>query len=304
MNFGFALPQTGPLASPQAIVEAAQEAERRGYATVWVLERLLRPLNPRTASGVRGRSMPDNYAVAYDPIETLTYVAARTTRIKLGTSVMVAPFHVPVMLAKRLATLDQFSGGRVIAGLGLGWSEEEYLTANVPLARRGARLGECVAALRAAWGPDPVRFEGRFYRIPESQINPKPAQPGGPPIIIAAREPAAIDRAARIGDGLHPIPTDWTAFEGALARFRGAARAANRGSSPLAVVVRTNTTVGPEPAPHPRPPLVGSHEQVVDDLRRLRDLRVTEVFFDMNRFAIPVLEQFRILDRLRGALGP
>lgn len=300
MKFGFALPQTGAQASPQAIVAGAQEAERGGYATVWVLERLLRPLSPRTADGRPGRRMPDAYAVAYDPIETLTYVAAKTAKIMLGTSIMVAPFHVPVMLAKRLATLDQFSGGRVVAGLGQGWSEEEFATANVPLKRRGAGFEEFIAAMRAAWGPDPVSFAGRFYRIPPSEINPKPVQPGGPPVIIAAREPAAVERAARMGAGLHPIPADWASFEETVARFR---RAAGTNAHTLPVVVRSNTTVAAEGAPDPRPPLTGSHDQVADDLRRLHDLGITEVFFDMNRFALPLREQFRILDRLRAAVG-
>ncbi len=303
MEFGFALPQTGSVASPEAIVSAALTAERLGYRTVWVLERLLRPLHPRTAAGAPGRPMPEAYAVAFDPIETLTYVAARTERIRLGTSIMVVPFHVPVMLAKRFATLDQLSRGRVIAGVGLGWSEEEFATANVPTRGRGARLPEFVAAMRAAWGPDPVRFEGRYYRIPESQINPKPVQPGGPPVIIAAREPAAVERAARIGDGLHPIPTEWAAFERTVTLFRTVARAAHRDPDRLAIVVRTNTTIDPAPAPEPRAPLAGSHEQVVEDLRRLRALGVTEVFFDMNRFGLPVDEQFRRLERLRPALA-
>jgi probable F420-dependent oxidoreductase len=303
MKFGVALPQTGATASPQTIVEAAVDAERGGYATVWVLERLLRPLSPRTADGKPGRAMPDAYAVAYDPIETLTYVAAKTTRIGLGTSILVAPFHGPVMLAKRLATLDQFSGGRLVAGLGQGWSEEEFATANVPLRRRGAGFEEFVEAMRAAWGPDPVSFAGRFYRIPPSQINPKPVRPGGPAIIFAARDPAAVERAARMGAGLNPIPENWESFAETLTRFRRAAHAAKHDLAGLPIVVRTNTTVAEHPAAEPRPPLTGSHEQIADDLRRLRDLGVDEVFFDMNRFSIAPREQFRLLDRLRTALA-
>ena len=302
MDFGFALPQTGIHASPEAIVQAAQTAERLGYRTVWVLERLLRPLHPRGAGGLPGRPMPESYAVAYDPIETLTYVAARTDRIRLGTSILVAPFHVPVLLAKRLATLDRFSGGRAVAGLGLGWAEEEFETAGVPSRGRGARLPEFIAAMRAAWGPDPVRFEGRHYRIPESQINPKPVQPGGPRVIIAAREAAAVERAARIGDGLTAIPTDWAEFEGIVAGFRAAARTAGRDPGALPIIVRTNTTVTEAEAPEPRGPLTGSQGQVVEDLRRLERLGVAEVFFDMNRFGLAVDEQFQILERLRDAL--
>jgi alkanesulfonate monooxygenase SsuD/methylene tetrahydromethanopterin reductase-like flavin-dependent oxidoreductase (luciferase family) len=108
----------------------------------------------------------------YEPIETLAYVAAKTERIKLGTSIVNAPFHVPVVLARRFATLDQMSGGRAIAGLGQGWMDQEFETANVSRKLRGEGVAEFVAAMRAAWGPDPVSFEGRPYRIPPSKINP------------------------------------------------------------------------------------------------------------------------------------
>ena len=302
MDFGFALPQTGIHASPEAILQAAQTAERLGYRTLWVLERLLRPLHPRGVGGAAGRPMPESYAVAYDPIETLTYVAAGTDRIRLGTNIMVAPFHVPVLLAKRFATLDRFSGGRALAGLGLGWAEEEFETAGVPARGRGARLAEFIEAMRAAWGPDPVRFEGRHYRIPASQINPKPVQPGGPRVIIAAREPKAVERAGRIGDGLTAIPADLAEFERIVVGFRAAARTAGRDPGALPIIVRTNTTVSEDSAREPRPPLSGSQEQVVEDLRRLERLGVAEVFFDMNRFGLAVDEQFRILGRLREAL--
>src|SRR5205807_1474710 len=210
--------------------------------------------------------MPEAYAVAYDPIETLTYVAARTDRIRLGTSILVAPFHVPGLLAKRLATLGRFSGGRVVAGLGLGWAEEEFDTAGVAARGRGARLPEFIAAMRAAWGPDPVRFEGRHYRIPESQINPKPVQPGGPRVIIAAREPAAVERAARIGDGLNAIPADWAEFERIVAGLRAPARTAGRDPGALPVIVRTNTTTAATAARDaPGPPSVNAQDKGVKD---------------------------------------
>jgi alkanesulfonate monooxygenase SsuD/methylene tetrahydromethanopterin reductase-like flavin-dependent oxidoreductase (luciferase family) len=105
-----------------------------------------------------------------------------------------------------------------------------------------------------------------------------------------------------MGAGLHPIPTDWESFLRTVTRFRHAAQAADRDPAGLPIVVRTNTTVTEGMAPDPRPPLAGSHDQVADDLRRLRDLGVTEVFFDMNRFSLSLREQFRILDRLRAAV--
>jgi len=214
MDLGIALPHVGPHASREAIVRVAQEAERLDYGAVWVLERLLRPTfpipQPRGGSGL----MPEAYAVVYEPIETLVYVAAKTERIRLGTSVIDALFHAPVVLAKRFAALDQFSGGRAIAGLGQGATAPEFETANVPMKRRGAGFEEFIRALKAAWGPDPVKFEGRFYKIPESQINPKPVQPGGPPIWGGGTAPAALERAARYFDGWFPNGPDSSMFEG------------------------------------------------------------------------------------------
>lgn len=192
MDLGVSLPTyNSPLTSPQAIVRIAQEAERLGYAAVWTYERILYALGDIDQGFGPPAPLPDVYKVAYDPIETLAYVAAKTERIKLGTSVVDALFHVPVVLARRFATLDRLSGGRVIAGLGQGWMEQEFATANVPPKRRGAGMDEFVAAMRAAWGPDPVSYQGRFYRIAPSEINPKPVQPGGPPILMAlSRRPA------------------------------------------------------------------------------------------------------------------
>ncbi len=301
MEISIALPQSGKHASPETLAYAAREADRLGYGTVWVLERLLRPVNPRSSPDRPARPMPDSYANVYDPIETLTYVAAMTERVKLGTSIIDALFHVPAILARRFATLDHFSNGRIIAGLGQGYSPEEFTAANVPMSRRGAGFEEFIGAMRAAWGPDPVTFSGRFYTIPESQINPKPLQDGGPPIVIAAMQKPAVERAGRMGLGLNPLATGWEALEDALGAFRNAARAAGHDPGALPVIVRANTAVGEEPEPEGRTPLSGSYEQVAEDFERLREMEVDEVFFDMNRFSIPVEEQFRVLNSLRAA---
>jgi probable F420-dependent oxidoreductase len=298
MEIGIALPHTGKFASPETIAYVAEEAERRGHAAVWVLERLLRPINPRPSSERPSPAMPESYANVYDPLETLAYVAAKTERVRLGTSIIDALFHVPAILARRFATLDRLSGRRVIAGLGQGYSPEEFAAANVPMSRRGAGFEEFIEAMRAAWGPDPVHFSGRFYEIPESQINPKPMREGGPPILIAAMRKPAVERAGRLGLGLNPLAPSWEALEAAVGAFREAARAAGHDPTTLPVVVRANTALGEEMTGE-RPPLGGSPEQVVQDLGRLRELEVDELFFDMNRFSMPVEEQFRAVERLR-----
>jgi len=299
MEISIALPHTGKFASPETIAYAAEEAERRGYAAVWVLERLLRPIDSRPSPEKPSTTMPESYANVYDPLETLAYIAAKTERIKLGTSIIDALFHMPAILARRFATLDRLSGGRLIAGLGQGYSPEEFAAANVPMSRRGAGFEEFIEAMRAAWGPDPVHFSGRFYEIPESQINPKPAQEGGPPVIIAAMQKPAVERAGRLGFGLNPLAPSWEALEAAVSAFREAAHAAGHDPAVLLLVVRANTVVGEEIAENERPPLGGSPEQVAEDLERLREMQVDELFFDMNRFSIPVEEQFQALERLR-----
>ena len=127
MRAGFILPQLGPAATPQANVTVAQRAEALGYASLWVTERLLWPLAPQSPfPATPDGALPEVYQRALDPLETLTFVAAHTRRIGLGTSVLNMPFYNPVVLARRLTTLDVLSGGRLRVGLGLGWSKDEY----------------------------------------------------------------------------------------------------------------------------------------------------------------------------------
>jgi probable F420-dependent oxidoreductase len=305
MELGIALPQFGQHATPEAIVQVAQAAERLGYASVWVQDRLLRATSPRTPYvGIPGTPWPEGYRTVYDPIETLTFVAARTERIKLGTSVIDALFHVPVVLARRLATLDRFSGGRVLAGLGQGWADDEFFAANVPPSRRGAGLEEFIAALRAAWGPDPVQFSGRFYQIPAAEIGPKPLQPGGPPILLGAFAPAAMERAGRIADGLNPIAVSWDMLEGFVNQFRDAARAAGRNPDSLPIVVRANNQVSDQPLGDDRGPFSGSVDQIRADLDRSSRLGLNHVFFDMNFAETPVEVQLRLLEQLSPAAQP
>ncbi|MFI6673324.1 LLM class flavin-dependent oxidoreductase [Kribbella sp. NPDC050470] len=177
LELGLALPTAGPETSPEMLVKLAKEAERLGYTALWTFERLLRPLDKVVLwTGGEPELLPEFYGSVYEPLETLSYVAAATERIKLGTAVLVAPLHVPVMLARQFATLDRLSGGRVIADLGQGWQHNEFETANVSGSRKGARTEEFIMAMRAAWGPDPVQHEDEFYRIAPSQVNPKPVQ--------------------------------------------------------------------------------------------------------------------------------
>ena len=192
MRVGIHLPQIGRKAGPTGIKEAAVQAEQLGFADVWTSEHIIVPA---------GAMYPPS-PVFYDPVLTLTWAAAYTTRVRLGTSVLVLPMRHPLLLAKELATLQNLSGGRLILGAGVGWMEAEFAALGVPFHERGRRMDEGIAMMRAAWSDDPVSFEARWIpaAVDNMRMMPKPEKPI--PIWIGGTSDAALRRAAR-HDGWH-----------------------------------------------------------------------------------------------------
>src|SRR5215469_11623511 len=164
MKAGILLPQAGDSATRENILYIAKGAEKEGLASVWVFERLLWPLKPQTPyGGTSDGSLPVQYQTVLDPLETITYLAANTEQISLGTCLIDMLFHNPVILARRFATLDILSHGRVIAGLGIGWSKDEYETSAVPYKHRGERANEFLQLLKQIWTDEVIEFKGHFY---------------------------------------------------------------------------------------------------------------------------------------------
>ncbi len=278
IKLGVHLPMAGPGASPKAIAQVAEEAERIGLDSVWAWERLLRPTVPIAMGGPGGPMMdaPEGFGLVYDPLETLAYVAARTSRITVGTSVLDALFQSPVMLARRLATLDRLCDGRLIAGIGQGWMAQEFQAAGVSMKRRGAGFEEHILAMRAVWGIDPVSFTGRFYSIPEASIGPKPVRPEGPCVLVGAASPPALERAGRLGVGLTLVIFDWDTVRDAIETFRAAAAAAGHDPETLPILLQVNGDIAEAPVSEPGP-LLGSVEQVAADLDHAARLGVAHV---------------------------
>jgi probable F420-dependent oxidoreductase len=302
MELGYALPTAGALASTANIVRVAQEAERLGYAALWTYERLLRPVGPvDQLGGGEPQELPEDYRLVFEPLETLSYVAALTSRIGLGTSVVGALLHPPVVLARRFATLDQFSGGRVLAGLGQGWMKAEFDTANVPMRRMGAGFDELVAAMRAAWGPDPVSYDGRFYQITPSEINPKPVQ-ASIPIYVGAMTPKGVARAAGFADGLNPVVFSRDQLLGAATLFREAVKDAGRDPESVRVVARANVPLTTKPFDGERPFLGGSPDQIADDLATLQGKGVDHVFF-ANMAPGDLDQELDLMAQIKAAAG-
>ena len=281
MRAGFILPQVGPLGSADAILKVAQRAEALGYDSLWVTERLLFPLKPQTSyPGTPDGSLPEVYKHVLDPVETLTFVAGHTKRIALGTNVLDLPYYNPVMLARRLTTLDVLSGGRLRVGFGQGWSKDEYDAAGATFKERGARADEFLQVLKAIWTTDPVEFHGKFFHLPKSIIQPKPVQKPHPPIYLAAYAPTALQRVARLADGWTPVgvPLDGMAqmFDG----IKQMAKAAGRDPASLELLVRANVVVTDQPLGKDRWIFTGTIDQIKDDIERCQKLGVNEIFFD------------------------
>jgi probable F420-dependent oxidoreductase len=269
----------GPLAGPDALVRVAQRAEALGYHSVWVADRLLAPVAPRapypaSADGV----LPEYFKRSMDPIEALTFVAAHTQRITLGTSVLNMPFYNPVVLARRLATLDVLSGGRLRVGLGQAWSPDELEAVGADPKARGERADEFVGVLKAMWAPDPVEFQGRHFRVARSIVGLKPVQAPHPPIYLAAYVAPALRRAAAVADGWLPSGLPLQALGHMAIQFRTLAREAGRDSARLEIIYLSGAHVTDGALDDAkRGLLTGSAAQVRGDLTRLADAGVTEV---------------------------
>ena len=300
IEIGIALPQYGKVVSPESITRVALEAEEMGLASLWVSDRLLLPTKPRDTWG--DEPWPEMFSTVYDPIEMLTYVASRTKTVKLGTSVLSSLFQNPVTLARRFATLDRLSGGRVIAGLGQGDFKDEFEAAGIPRSRRGRGFGELVEAVRACWGPDPVSYSGLFYQIPESKIGPKPVHPSGIPLLIGAFEPKALERAARIGDGIMPSTGGRASLEKLgkeVETFRSMARGAGRDPEKMMIILNAHPRMSETRTAGPRGLLSGTPEEIADDLPGIEKLGIHHIFFDLNYPAnIPVETQLVLLRKL------
>ncbi|MQA09713.1 MAG: LLM class flavin-dependent oxidoreductase [Pseudonocardiaceae bacterium] len=175
MRIGVGLPVCGAWASPENQLAVAIRAEELGYTSLWTLQRLLYAKNPRDEYyGAPGAQWPPYFVSVADPLVTAAYIAGHTREIDLGLAVLNAPFTNPVLLAKQLTTLDRVASGRLVVGLGLGWSRDEYAATGARWRGRGARFDEFLRCLVAAWTDDEVEFHGEYYEIPRCVIEPKP----------------------------------------------------------------------------------------------------------------------------------
>ena len=264
MQFGVLLPQFGAPARgadvTQRIRRVAQTAERLGYDVLWTAEHIIFPQTITTPYPYGGRFPYPLTDPILDIVATLSYVAAITSRIKLGSSVLVLPYRNPLVLAKELASLDVLSDGRLLLGVAAGWLKEEFDMLGVPFRERGRRTDEYVTLLRALWSQDRVSFDGRYYQLTDAAFFPKPVQQP-PPIWIGGGSDAALQRVARLGDGWIAVPrANLDDLANDIARIRQLAGAADRDPNRIGIASGGGAT---------------SMDDLLDRLPRLTTIGVT-----------------------------
>jgi len=280
MRIGFALPQHGEAAGPEGVITIAKRAEALGFDSLWVWERLIAPVSPRAPYPMGDGTHPAVFRSVLDPLETLTFVAGHTKRVTLGTSILVLPLYNPVLLARRLTTLDVLSSGRLRVGLGVGWLSDEFEAAGVPWGERGKRADEALQILKAIWTTDPVEFHGTYYQVPRSYIGPKPVQKPHPPIYMGAFVPAAMARIAREANGWTPVGVPLAAVPEMFRTIKAMARDCGRNADALELVVRANVVFAERPLGPDRSDYHGTLEQIAEDVAKTRAAGATEMFFD------------------------
>lgn len=292
MKVGITLPQAGQQATRENVIHIAQNAESEGFDSLWVFERLLWPINPQTPyPATPDGSLPNEYQIILDPLETLTYVAAKTNKIALGTSVMDILFHSPVILARRFATLDLLSEGRAIAGLGIGWSKDEYQASNIPFKDKGERANEFLQVLKRIWTDDVVEFKGKYYNIPASKIGPKPVQKPHPPIYMGGFSPNTYSRIVNYDTngwlGLIGGPLEY--LDNIIKTIQNIANQANKNPNRFRVILLTYPNVdinsrnqSGTTSQGQRFPLTGTIDQIGSDIERIKQIGVDHIVFGYN----------------------
>jgi probable F420-dependent oxidoreductase len=285
MKVGLFLPHVGEHVTAENILYIATEAEKEGIDSVWVLDRLLWPIKPQTpyVASPDG-SLPVVYQNVLDPLTTLTYVAAVTERISLGTSVIDMFFQNPVVLSKRVTTLDILSDGRALIGLGIGWSKDEFEASGIPYKDRGTRADEYLQVLKKIWTDDVVEFKGRFYNIPASKIGPKPVQKPHPPILLGGFSPKTFSRIVNYANGWIGVagfgPLEQ--LEQVINGLKESARKADKDPSKVSIYMVSYPNVSESASSssnQTRTPMTGTIEQIGSDIEQIKAMGTDHIIF-------------------------
>ena len=186
----------------------ARKAEELGFDSLWYAEHPILPVHSESPFPATGGAIPDTYRHFTDPFIALARASGVTTKIKLGTGIVLVPERNPLVMAKEIAALDQFSGGRFLFGIGAGWNREETTIMGGDFEHRWTQTREAIMALKELWTKDEAEFHGRYYDFPPVFCYPKPAQKPHPPVILGGHAKNVLQRIVRWGDGWLPNRAD------------------------------------------------------------------------------------------------
>ena len=274
MNFGVWIPNCRHLATPDVIRRAAVRAEQLGYDSVWVSDHVVVPHANVVNFG----------ETIFDPLVTLAVVAGATSRVRLGTTVLIVPYRNAVVTAKMISSLDALSGGRVVFGIGAGWVAAESAALGVPFAERGAMTDEYLQAMQELWTSREPSFAGKYTQFSGLTFEPKPVQKPHPPIWVGGHGRASLRRAVQFGAAWHPInrsPDELRAGRAELARLCQA-----RGRSvPPAITLRNDVRItrsgqAVPPSSHGGRVLAGEPAALVDQIAELADCGVEHLVLE------------------------
>jgi probable F420-dependent oxidoreductase len=299
MQLGFNIPVTPPLGTPSTMTRLAVEGEAIGYDYACISDHVVEPadIHSRYPYSDSGEFPKASRGERQEQLTAVTYLAAKTSRLRLLTSVMVVPHRPAVLTAKMLATIDVLSGGRLIVGIGAGWLKEEFEAIGAPpFEERGAVTDEYMLALRELWTKDSPRFDGRFVKFKDVIFAPKPVQ-NPLQFWIGGESGPALRRSARLGDAWYPIGTNpqfpmntLGRYKVAIERLRKLTKDAERKPEDVALTYRVQR-FGPQvPAKADngeRMMFSGTNEELIADVRALRDLGVSALDFN---FAAPTAD--------------
>ncbi len=290
MLIGFDLPTRGALASPETIARLAVEGEAMGFDYLTVSDHIVIPrdIEARYPYSATGEFPSGGRGDWYEQLTSAAYVAAKTSRLRIVTSVMVVPHRPAVLTAKILTTIDLLSNGRLTVGIGAGWMKEEFEALGAPpFADRGAVTDEYLAAFRELWTKEAPRFEGRYVRFSDIVMAPMPVQRPHPPLWVGGESPPALRRVARLGDGWYPIGVNPQHPLDTLPRFRAGVDhmrrlVAGAGRDPRQITIgyriqRHGPGVPTLTDDGERRLFSGGPTDIADDLRAFRELGVGAV---------------------------
>jgi probable F420-dependent oxidoreductase len=292
VQFGVALPGRGPLAKPATIVTLARKAEALRFASIFVTDHVVIPTGIRSTYpySPNGQIAPDWRQGYLEPLALMGYLTGATSRVRIGTSVLIVPYRNPVVTAKMLATLDVMGGGRLILGAGVGWMREEFDAVQAPpFEARGRVTDEYIRLMRACWTQEPVEFRGAHYSLAAVSALPKPLQRGGIPIWTGGHTDAALRRAGTLADGWHPIGMrpparlDLAEYADKVETIHRWARGAGRDPRAITLTLRVPLEIRPRtarPEAGERVRFRGTATQVVEDIRAYQALGLTHIVFD------------------------